>query len=388
MQKGLYVHPFDVDDLHDRGGLAALRDLGFDEAAMAVAYHAGRWLAPGMRTGLVRYLEDGTVHFRPSGGYGALQPRASRLVPERGDDPLQRFLAAAAASGLGARAWIVLFHNSRLGSAHRESCVRNAFGEAYEHALCPARPEVRAYGLQVVRDVAAHAGLAGIEVEAAGFFGHRHNGHHDKSSFPTAAHTDFLLSCCFCAHCCAGMARHAVDAEVLRERVRVALRALITGGDALAPGRVADVRSWLCETIGEAALAAVLAHRSEVCRGFLAEVRAALPRGVHLAAHVELDPLFTGSQMGLPAGVVRGVLDEVVLTRYGEDAAAIERDLAQHPRDVPTRLCFWPRAPQFRGEDDVRRAAVAARTHGCVGVRIYHLGLLPWRTLERVAAAL
>ena len=121
----------------------------------------------------------------------------------------------------------------------------------------------------------------------------------------------------------------------------------------------------------------------------LKEVREAVPPGVELALHVAPDPLFTGSQMGQPFDAVDDLVDEIVVTHYGETPEQIAgawRD--RGPAAVPVRIAIWPRAPQFLSDDDVLEVAAVARRAGCAGLRVYHLGLLPARTIERVAALL
>src|SRR5690606_20217973 len=129
---------------------------------LASAYHAGRWYTPWIRAGRVRFLEDGIVHFRPGPASGPLQARASTEVPPAGPSPLEEGIAQARSAGMRLHAWTVLFHNTRLGALHPGECGTNAFGDTYSYALCPARPQVQAYGLDVVRRLAAHEGLAGI----------------------------------------------------------------------------------------------------------------------------------------------------------------------------------------------------------------------------------
>ena len=80
MGLGLYGHPWDHDQLGPRGGLRALRDLGVDDMALAVAYHAGRWMTPTGGSALVKFLEDGVVHFRPGVDYGEFVPVTRTLV--------------------------------------------------------------------------------------------------------------------------------------------------------------------------------------------------------------------------------------------------------------------------------------------------------------------
>jgi hypothetical protein len=81
-----------------------------------------------------------------------------------------------------------------------------------------------------------------------------------------------------------------------------------------------------------------------------------------------------------------------VLTCYGEGPDQIARllgsDDAARLRASPRRLCIWPKAPQFTSERDLEQVRQLCRQHGIGSVAIYHLGLLPWRTIERVAKML
>src|SRR5262245_29642419 len=213
MHLAIYAHPWDLRALQDRGGLQRLRDLGYSEVALAVSYHAGRWLTPWHPDGMVRFLEDGTVHYRPSGDYGLLQPRVSSEVPSSGPSPLETLCEQARRAGMRARAWAVCTHNTRLGELHPECCVENAFGDRYRYALCPANADVQQYVTAMTRDVAAQGGLHAVEFEAMGGMGHRHNSHHDKSSFAPDAYSDLLLSTCFCAACRAAMTDLNVEGQ-------------------------------------------------------------------------------------------------------------------------------------------------------------------------------
>jgi len=65
--------------------------------------------------------------------------------------------------------------------------------------------------------------------------------------------------------------------------------------------------------------------------------------------------------------------------------AALPEALAQNPAK---RLCIWPKSPQFASDDDLRRVVALCQRHGFSSISVYHLGLLPWRTVERVAAVL
>lgn len=390
MRLGIYAHPPDLSNLGARGGLRRLRDLGYGDVALAVAYHAGRWLTPWDAAGPVRFLEDGVVHFAPRGDYRALAPAPGAEV-RGGGDPLGDGLAGAAESGLAGHAWTVLFHNSRLGRLHPGSTVCNAWGNRYRYALCPAREEVRRYGVSLVGDIANREGLAAVELEALGWMGHRHGSHHDKSSFASDPFTDFLLSYCFCDVCRAALTGLGVDAANLAARFVELLRGRLEEGDAMAPVRVAPGTCYqaLTDALGGDVLAALVSHRQTTVQRSLREMRAVLPPSVELTLHVHCDPLFTGSQVGgAPVGVAV-LVDELIVTHYGEGPELIENRWSGVPKpDCRVRLALWPKAPEFGSDDDLARVAELVRQRGFDGVRIYHLGLLPWRTVERAAEVL
>lgn len=385
MDLAIYAHPFDLQALAGFGGLPRLRDLGFCEIALAASYHDGRWLQPWSPDGRVRFLEDGTVHFRPGTDYGVLRPRPSSAVAATGPSPLEWLCENAPAAGLRARAWAVCTHNSRLGAEHRELCVQNAFGDVYPYALCPAQPAVQQYVTGLARDLAAHPGLSSIEFEAFGWMGHRHGSHHDKASFTPRGLCDYALSLCFCSACERAIVHEGGDPAALRAWAAEVCRQQIEGACAMSPpapleATDADDPTW-----------PVRSARLGVVAGLGAAVRAVVPPAVARAIQVHPNPLFTGSQ--LPVVQATGLMaDEFVATAYGEGPAAIAQLLAG--RDLflverrPKRLSIWPKAPQFTNDEDLVKVRDLARSRGVATIAVYHLGLLPWRTIERAARIL
>lgn len=391
MELAVYAHPWDLRALAAHGGLARLRELGFTEVALAASYHAGRWLTPWSGPGLVRFLEDGVVHFRPRADYGALQPLASSEV-SAGPSPLEQLCLEAQAAGLRARAWTVLFHNTRLGELHPGSAIENASGNRYSYGLCPARAEVREYGLALIADLCRHRGLHAIELEAAGWIGHRHNSHHDKSSFAPDPYTDFLLSICFCSTCHKAV---ATDMTALREKVCRLLSRAFTDADAMAPDKrtPAVARTQLTAALGEGPLQALFRHRLITTQSLLDEARRnAAKSGVRLCLQTGYDALHAATQQ--PVGELGSFADEVALTTYGQGPDGVDRALPflvparTGHADLPLRLCLHPCAPHYTNDADLQRVAAKCREHGVQTIAIYHLGLLPWRTIERAAAAL
>ncbi|MBX3463107.1 MAG: hypothetical protein KF830_08045 [Planctomycetes bacterium] len=395
----VYAHPFDLDALGANGGLARLRDLGFAEVALATSYHDGRWLMPWHPEGRVRFLEDGTVHFRPGRDYGRLRPQASSLVDVARPSPLERLCEAAPAAGLAVRAWTVGTHNSRLGALHPDLCVENAFGDRYPYALCPAQPAVQEYLHGLVADLGAHDGLGAIEFEAFGWMGWKHSSHHDKSSFTPRGLLDYALSVCFCPACCERMRADGSDPAAARAGARDLVRRHVELADAMAPARLPERiddagLAGLEPEVAAAAAALSAPYRARI--GVLSTLgralRQAMPGGLAAAVQVHPATLFTGSQMALPQ--TQGFRpDEYVLTAYGETPdgmRALLRGAATPRLDGPPpqqRLCIWPKPPSCASDEDLGRIRDLAAEHGITSIAIYHLGLLPWRTIERVARA-
>lgn len=394
MRLCLYLHPFDLRALAGHGGLRRVRELGFDEVAIAASYHDGRWLMPWHPEGSVRFLEDGTVHFRPRADYGALSPLPSAEVAAAGPSPLERLCAEAAAAGLRTRAWTVFTHNSRLGALHPERCVRNACGDVYPYALCPSQPAVRQHIAALARDVGAHEGLHTLELEALGQMGWKHSSHHDKASFAPAGLLDAALSACFCDACAAQMAAVGRDPSAAQAAARAYVGRALADGDALAPVKHPTNAAEAAAAGADLGwLEAVLAGRAATVRALAAAVAAAATRCA-LAVQVHPHPWFTGSQLAADAATAFPAAVERVVTAYGEGPDAIGRMLAAAPiqaagrAGAPLRVCVWPKAPQFSSDDDLAKLRDACRANGVGSIAVYHLGLLPWRTVERVAKML
>ena len=411
MDLALYTHPWDLLALYDHGGLARLRDLGIQEVALAVSYHAGRWLTPWHPSGMVRFLEDGTVHYRPKGNYGLLQPKLSSEVQPSGPSPLEQLAEAAAAVGLRVRAWAVLTHNTRLGELHPECTVENAFGDRYPYALCPANPHVQQYIVAMARDLAAHRGVHVTELEAFGWMGHRHNSHHDKNSFPADSYSDLLLSLCFCASCTTAIAglryeKTPVGAEAVarwRQAVAAALRRHFAAADCMEPDTQKLDRAGLLERLQQefgAEFVTMIGHRIATNMQLAAQLSPLRRAGCELAVQTNYDAL-RGSA-ALPLAALGNHFDEVVLTTYSENpngvAQALPHLLAARGEElVPPlpkeqqprlRLCLHPKAPQYRTDDDLAAVRDLCAARGVSGITLYHFGLLPGRTLERAVAAL
>ena len=386
---GAYLHPWDLGWLADRGGLTMLREMGLADVAFPAAYHAGTWTTPVGTNGLVRRLEDGIVYFRPGDDYGELRPASPcAAMPATGRTALEECIARADDAGLESHAWTVLFHNTRLG-LHASRIVRaqRGGGRVRVFALSGA---ARGAGVRVATRHGC-GGSRGAERRSRsrrwGFMGYRHGGHHVKRSFVIDPYLDFLLSFCFCDHCKQGLTgltgRRGGDC---RQVTAGLLHRILNDGDAMAPQDLGWQESFdrLAAGLGRKVFLAMIRHRTMVYVGFLTKLRSRMREGVRLSVHLNMDPLFSGSQIGQPFHSVASMVDEIVVTHYGESPLKMaEKWRGQKSIGKRTRVAVWPKAPEYTSDKDLVAVMNLVEEHHLDGARLYHLGLLPWRTVER-----
>ncbi|GGT12921.1 hypothetical protein ACFFV7_25075 [Nonomuraea spiralis] len=193
-----YVYPWDV--VGDPTAPTRLAELGVDTIALAAAYHSTRAVTP--------YHPAHRVLDVPHPAF-YLPIRLhtwSRLVPAAPTwTPPDAYLQAQTAlrrAGLKVHAWIVLTHNSYLGTRFPDLVVRNAFGDPYPYALCPAHEDVLEYCETLVTETLTLAEPDGLILEACGPMGFTHQSIHEKTSGADWTPTDTdLLSLCFCRTC-------------------------------------------------------------------------------------------------------------------------------------------------------------------------------------------
>lgn len=211
---GIWTFPW---TLYEEGLADACDDLaarGVDELVVASHHHSARVLQP--------RLPDALFDERPGGCYFEPTPERFSDTPIRpirndvgdADDPLSEIVAVADDHGLRTNAWVVCFHNSRLGSEYPDYRIEDAFGNAHDHAFCPSHPEVRQYFAGVAADVAAR-GVDAVELEKVRyptvFHGHGTTFGHDERQVLTTNTEERLFSQCFCEACRREARTHTVD---------------------------------------------------------------------------------------------------------------------------------------------------------------------------------
>ncbi|MEV6030394.1 hypothetical protein AB0L65_04560 [Nonomuraea sp. NPDC052116] len=209
-----YVYPWDI--VGDPSAPDRLAGLGVEAVALAASYHSTRAATPYHPSHRVLDVPYPAFYLpiRPA-SWSRLVPATPTWTPE---DAYLQARDALKAVGLQVHAWTVLTHNSHLGTANPDLVVRNAFGDPYPYALCPAHEDVLEYCELLVKEILTVGEPDGLILEACGPMGFGHQSVHEKTSGAdwTPADSD-LLSLCFCTACAD---RYPADT---RDRVRATI---------------------------------------------------------------------------------------------------------------------------------------------------------------------
>jgi len=341
-----HAYPWDV--LGDPGFVD--RTAGLSTVALAAAYHSVRAATPlHPKHQLVNAAHAALYRpVRESAWAGRrLRPRAPAWMSAP-----DSFGAAAAVlrdAGLRVSAWVVLTHNTRLGTEFPDVAVVNCFGDSYPYALCPAWSEVRAYAATLAAEAAA--GADEVSLEACGQLGLTHGSHHEKTDGAWTPTAQRWLSVCCCSACQRGWSGRGLDPpwvlSTLREAVRVS-------------GPVPF----------EDDLLAVRQASTDLLR---AEVLAGLSVPVTLHAHP--DPWVTGASPGLTPTAGADVSALVVPAwPLGDASTSAVAAAAATGRPVDAYVTA------LQADEGLAEHARALVSAGATGLAIYHLGLAPtWR---------
>ncbi len=343
-----HAYPWDV--LDDPDFPARVRKAGLDTVTLAATYHSTRAATPLHPTRRVVDARYAALYrpIRAKAWAGQrLRAAAPAWMSER--DPFGAAAEVLRGNGLRVTAWIVLTHNTWLGTANPDVAVVNCFGELYPYALCPASPQVRWHAATLAAEAVRDAAVDAVSLEACGQMGVDHLGHHEKTVGAWTAHTKKVLSVCCCGACRAAWRRAGADDEevidgLLEERIH----------DVILPTRQAHTD----------------ALRAEV----LAAVRAVLP-DAPITLHASPDPWATGPSPGLTPTAAADV-DALLVPAWPLDSAPLVAAAAAHGKPVDAYLTVLSDVDS----EGLIRHARGLLDAGASRLSLYHLGLAPaWR---------
>ena len=385
--RAIYAYAWDVAETGVAEFIEEVRALGLDTVTLAGAYHAGKFLRPHGKRGKVYFPEDGTVYFRfDSKRYGAIKPVANAMLAER-----DVFRALCDSGKIATNAWLVLLHNTRLGSAHPEATVKNAFGDAYVYSLCPSSSAAREYAVALSKNIADNYPIVGLSLETPGFLPYAHGFHHEFALLRQNRWLDALLGLCFCDHCLARAKSTGVDAVGLKSRVAADISAYLDDGVDF-PDDMAEA-FWLADTRSGGELAAFLDFRCEVVTSLVAEIRAAVRADATVAvipsvARPTAGAWYEGSDLralGQAAGIVEACFYELSAARVRADIFDVKRRVGGAGK---LRGILRPSFPDLETRGEVVAAATALRDAGIEEIAFYNYGHLRRANLEWIADAI
>ena len=385
--KAIYSYAWDLADAGIAAAVSEFRALGLDTVTMAGSYHAGKFLRPHGHSGKVYFPEDGTVYFKSNASrYGAIKPVANHMLKER--DVLAELLAHGR---LQVNVWLVLLHNTLLGSAHPQATVANAFGDRYIYSLCPAAPEARAYALGLARDVTESYAVSGVSLETPGFLPYAHGFHHEFALNRPNRWLDSLLGLCFCDHCVKGAEAAGIAASRLKSEVAQDVGAYLAS-DIDFPDDMAEA-FWLADTRAEGDLRRFLDWRSRLVTALIAEIRSAVRKDASVAvipsvARPTGGAWYEGSDLkgqAESAGIIEACFYEPGAARVKADLFDIKRRLRGTGK---IRAIMRPAYPDFTSKADFLSAVSALKEGGVDEFAFYNWGHIRKANLAWIGEAM
>ena len=377
-------------DLAENGvakSVEEFKSLGINTVTLASSYHAGKFLRPKSKVKKVYFPEDGTVYFKSDASkYGEIKPISNSIY---GDGQILRELTET--KGLSVSAWLVLLHNTQLGTKHQDSAVQNAFGDPYVYALCPSAPEARAYAVGLAKDVTESYEVDGISVESIGFPPYEHGFHHEMSFIKPNKWLSQNLGLCFCKYCVAGAEKAGVDAKALKARVAKNIHDYLEGDFDLQTDMAEAL--WLADVEGDLDLRKFLEFRSQVVTSLAKEIRQSVRKDIEVAiipsvARPTGGAWYEGTDLKAIAettGVIEACFYEPSTDRINADLADIKRRTNNTGK---IKGILRPAFPDLTSEAAVVDAVAVLWEGGVKDIGFYNYGHIRSQSLNWIKRAL
>jgi hypothetical protein len=373
--KAIYTYAWDLAEEGVSKAVGQFEALGLDTVTIAGSYHAGKFLRPHGKAGKVYFPEDGTVYFKANPArYGAIKPVANSLLSSQ--DVLRELTSQSA---MKTNVWLVLLHNTLLGSAHPDSAVSNAFGDRYIYNLCPSAPDARAYAIGLAQDVTETYPVSGLSMETPGFLPYAHGFHHEFALNRPNRWLDSQLGLCFCPHCLKGAKAAGINAARLKTQVAEDVSAYLAS-DLDYPADMAEA-FWAADTRTDGDLKAYLDWRCTVVTSLVRDIRGAVRKEVDVAvipsvARPTGGAWYEGSDLAALAdatGIIEACFYEPGATRVKADLFDIRRRLRGkgHLRGI-----VRPAFPDLETKGEFLAAMQALGAGGVSEVAFYNWGHL------------
>ena len=394
MRKGFFAYAWDMLDEGVEKALDMMAEpCGCNALAVSASYHSARILRPRWPGPKVYDRQGPAVAFRPTPAFyreGAPLPLVEEPLAQA--NVLGQIREGCRQRQMDLAFWTVGLHNSELGRAHPDLCMRNCFGDIYTYSLCPSKPPVRAYLGGMIRDLCQGYHPDRILLETAGFLGLEHWTHHEKIGIPLDESTQMLLFLCFCPDCAARAATEGLDVEAIRQRAATLSQALMDHERGALPAQftIADTPALLCEfpelyayiQVRVETAATLVSQAREVAREFGAALEV-MPAAFGL-------PVTRSWREGMAIRRLAQASDALIPLGYFADPAQVRADLRWTkmlsgcaPMSVGLTAC----QPITTSGSLLTANAVACAREGAAGIYYYNYGMLNENRLGWVAQA-
>lgn len=385
--KAIYTYAWDLAEAGVSKAVEQFEALGLDTVTIAGSYHAGKFLRPHGRTGKVYFPEDGTVYFKANPTrYGAIKPVANSIL--NAQDVLRQLTSH---QSMKTNVWLVLLHNTLLGSVHFDSAVCNAFGDRYIYNLCPSAPEARAYAIGLAQDVTENYPVSGLSMETPGFLPYAHGFHHEFALNRPNRWLDKQLGLCFCPHCIEGSKAAGINAARLKAQVADDVSAYLAS-DLDYSADMAEA-FWEADTRTDGDLKAYLDWRCTVVTSLVRDIRDVVPKDVDVAvipsvARPTSGAWYEGSDLAALADAT-GIIEACF---YEPSAARVKADLFDLRRRLrgngTVRGIVRPAFPDLDTKGEFLAAMRALGEGGVSEVAFYNWGHLRRENVSWIADGL
>jgi hypothetical protein len=372
-----------LDRLAQRGRLNAI--------AVTASYHAARDVLVHNPARKVFFHESGVTYFPPDPELYAATPLRPQMASIcQGRDLLAETAAAALVRDMACAAWASFLHNTRLGLAHPESCVQNAFGDPLVHSLCPAQEAVSAYCVALARDIARRRPRA-IYVESISFLPFDHGWHHERSPSWLNRFDRLLLGLCFCDACAEAAGSSGLDVPWLERLTRDHLSSALSGEPTSLLTLSHDVLAEYLEA-RRSTVTRLLARVSEAIRAESTATEVVLldDFGVQALGSRDLRPADLAAAHGLGLAAAAREVDRIATCAYFREPARVEAELRDYRRlvgpEVPLEAILRPYPPDSESAADLAEKVRAALGVGVSDLAFYNYGHMPLQSLDWIGA--
>lgn len=383
----MFSYSWDLSENGISKSVDEFKRIGINSVTLASSYHAGKFLRPKSKINKVYFPEDGTVYFKSDASrYGEIKPIPNSIY---GNGQVLRELTES--KELSVSAWLVLLHNTPLGTKHQDSTVHNAFGDPYIYAMCPSAPEARAYGIGLCRDVTENYKVDSISIESIGFPPYEHGYHHEMSFIKPNKWLSQNLGLCFCKYCVSGAEESGIDAKALKARVAEKIHDYLEG-DSDYHDDMSEAL-WLADVASDADLQKFLDFRSTVVTSLAREIRESVRKDVEVAiipsvARPTGGAWYEGTDLRAIAeitGVIEACFYEPTLDRIKGDLA----DIKTRTNSVgKIKGILRPAFPDLTSENAVVSAVSALWDGGVKDIGFYNYGHIRSQSLNWIGKAL